>query len=154
MADNFRYKYGDTSPVLSKPVVKATEIAIGDLVTSTPGPASGVAWNASLAGTQEDFHDVFLGVASQRSRDVDEKAVRVSTRGVFEFDCDSDTYNIGQLVGAAKATGNALESQKVAKVATAALAVGRVVQQYDAATTKVKVEIVSTVGHGGPQAPE
>jgi hypothetical protein len=152
MSDNFRYQYGDASPVKSAAVVTDTVIEIGDLVTETPAPAADVTWDTNIATTQEAFHDVFLGVSGQRSRDGDTDSVRVDTRGVFRFPCASATFDIGDFVGPAKASGNALESQKVVGVATANLAIGRVVAQYDSATTEVLVEIVSTIVHGGPQA--
>lgn len=153
MADNFRYRYGDAKPVVSPPVVSATVVEIGDLVTNTPAPASAVAWASSIAGTQEAFHDVFLGVAAQRSRNGDTDSVRVNTTGVHEFDCQSATFALGALVGPAKQAGNAIESQKVVAVATPNLAVGRIAKAYPTATTKVLVEIDSTLMNGGPQAP-
>ena len=152
MPDNFRYRYGDVHPVMSLPVASATPIEIGDLVTNVPAAAAATAWT-TLVGAQEAFHDAFLGVSGQRSRVGDTDAVRVDTRGVFEFDCAAATFVLGDLVGPAKQTGNAIESQKVIAVATPNLAIGRVVQTYPAATTKVKVEITSTIVHGGPQAP-
>ncbi|HMO86317.1 MAG TPA: hypothetical protein PKC18_15500, partial [Lacipirellulaceae bacterium] len=58
-----------------------------------------------------------------------------------------------QLVGAAEnGGGTALLNQTVAAVAAPNLAVGRVARQELAATTRVLVEIVSTVLRGGPQA--
>lgn len=149
--DNFRYKYGDTDPVVSPAVGSAAVVEIGDLVTGTPVAAGSVAWNTNLATTQEAFHDVFLGVACQRSRAGDVDPVRVATRGVFEFDCAAAQFALGALVGPAKQTGDLLEPQKVVAVATPNLAIGRVVKAYPANTTKVLVEITSTVVHGGPQ---
>lgn len=152
MADNMNWRHGDAQPVVSKAVASATVIEIGDLVNATPAPASDTAWNLNLATTQEDFHDVFLGVAAQRSRDGDTDPVRVNTKAVHEFDCDAATFNLGDLVGVAQGTGNVLEKQKVVAVATENLAIGRVAKQYDSNTTKVLVEITSTKLHGGPQA--
>lgn len=145
-----RYRYGDTKPVMSPAVASSTVIEIGDLVNATPAAASATTWNTNLATTQEDFHDVFLGVACQRSRNGDTDQIRVATNGVFEFDCDSANFALGALVGPAKQSGNALERSKVVAVASANLAIGRVARA-GTGLTKVLVEIVSTVAHGGPQ---
>jgi hypothetical protein len=138
--DTFRYRYGEAEPVVSKPVASGTVIEVGDLVSNVPGPAS-------AAAGQEAFHDVFLGVSEQRSRVGDTSPVRVNTRGVHEFDCVSATFDLGTPVGIVVG-----QSQQVVAVATENLAIGRVARQYSAATTKVLVEITSTVMHGGPQA--
>lgn len=147
-----RYRHGDSNPVVSPAVAAATEIKIGDMVTGTPAAAASVAWSTNLTGTQEAFHDEFLGVAAQASRVGDVSPIRVNTSAVHEFDCDSATFTQGQLVGPAKQTGNALENQKVVAVATENLAIGRVYKPYATATTKVMVEITSTKMRGGPQA--
>jgi len=155
------YKYGDVHPVTS-PVDSAVAVEIADLVYldtddvksagyDADADGTGELWNTNIATTQEAFHDVFLGVSSQRSRVGDTKDVRVSTRGVFEFSCDAATFEIGDLVGPAKTSGNNLENQKVVAVATPNLAIGRVAKRYGSNTTTVYVEIVSTIQHGGPQ---
>jgi hypothetical protein len=155
MADNMRWRYGDTRPVVSKAVASATVIEIGDLVetdgSGNVSPAAAHTWNTDLATTQGEFQDTFLGVAMQRSRDGDTAPVRVATEGVFEFDCASASFELGALVGPAKQSGNALENQKIVSVANEGLAVGRVARR-SANETKVYVEIVSTRLRGGPQA--
>jgi hypothetical protein len=157
MADQMRWRYGDTNPVITKPIASATVIEIGDLVEMAPNgdvaPASAHAWNTNLATTQDEFQDTFLGVATQRSRVGDVDPIRVATSGVFEFDCASATFELGTLVGPAKQTGNALESQKVVALSTGNenKAIGRVAKRYGASTTRVLVEIFSTIMRGGPQ---
>lgn len=154
MADNMRWRYGDTQPVVSKPVASATVIEIGDLVeTDSSGnvtPASAHTWNTDLATTQGEFQDSFLGVAMQKSRNGDTSPIRVATAGVFEFECASASFELGALIGPAKQTGNALENQKVAAVGGEGLAIGRVARR-SASETKVLVEVVSTRLRGGPQ---
>lgn len=148
-----RHHYGETNPVVAA-VDSATVIAIGDLVyqdTDDAKPAASTTWDTNIATTQEAFHDVFLGVACQKSRSGDTDPIRVATRGVFEFDCAAATFELGALVGPAKQSGNAIENGKVVSVATANLAIGRVAKRYASNTTKVLVEIVSTIAHGGPQ---
>jgi len=163
MTDTMRWRYGDTNPIVI-PVDSSTVIEIGDLVyldsddaksagQDTNSDGTGDLWNTDLATTQEAFHDIFAGVAMQRSRDGDTDSIRVATSGVFEMLAASDTYELGQLVGADKATGNNLLSQQVEDVATVNLAVGRVARREPSTGASVLVNILNTVIHGGPQAP-
>ncbi len=155
MANTMRWRYGDTCPVMM-PVDSTTVIEIGDLVyldTDDAKPASAQADQASETANQELLHDNFAGVAMQASASGDTQPVRVATAGVFEFDCASATFEVGDLVGADEnAAGDALEDQTVASVATANLAVGRCAKRAATAGTRVLVDVVSTVLRGGPQA--
>ncbi len=160
MADTMRWRYGDTHPVVMA-VDAATVVEIGDLVhlnTDDALPASSIddiggAGPADLATAQEILHDAYLGVAMQRSRDGDTTPIRIATRGVFEIDTASATFEVGDLVGADdNSGGTALENQTVIAVATENLAVGRVARSVAVADTRVFVEIVGTITHGGPQA--
>ena len=155
MADSFRWRYGETNPVVL-PVDAATVIEIGDLVyldTDDAKPASAQADQSTKAGNQEAFHDKFVGVAMQRSRAGDTQPIRVATTGVFEFICTSGTFEVGQLFGAEEqSNGTQLENQTVDDVGTANLAIGRCARRVNPAATRVLVEIVGTVSHGGPQA--
>lgn len=158
MADQMRWRYGDTNPVITKAIASATVIEVGDLVemsaTGDVTSASAHAWNTDLATTQDEFQNTFLGVAMQRSRVGDTEPLRVATSGVFEFDCAAATFELGVLAAPAKQSGNALENQKTAALAAGneGKALGRVAKRYGAATTRVLVEIFSTVMRGGPQA--
>jgi len=155
MADVMRWRYGETSPVVM-PVDAGTVIEIGDLVylaTDDARPAAAQADQASEAANQELFHDNFAGVAMQRSPAGDATPIRVATTGVFEFDCLSATFEVGALLGVDEdAGGTFLTNQTVAAVATPNLAVGRCAKRLNPAGTRVLVEVVSTVSHGGPQA--
>lgn len=159
MADRYQpWQYGDAKPVETKAIVSATVIEKGDLVAADAGApyaAADQAWDTNLATTQEAFHDKFLGVSLDRSRSGDTDPIRCGTGGVYEFDCAAATFEIGDLVGPAKQTGNALESKKVVAVATANLAIGKIAKRYGSNTTKVLVEIGSVLGSpmGGVQAP-
>jgi len=85
MSNTMRWRYGETNPVVL-PVLSATVIEIGDLVyldTGTTKPAGALTYGASLAATQEAFHDKFAGVAMQQSRAGDTQDIRVATTGVF-----------------------------------------------------------------------
>lgn len=152
MSDKMRWRYGDTNPVVAA-VDANTVIEIGDLVlldTDDAKPASAFAWTTNLATTQDAFDDKFLGVAMQRSRAGETAPIRVATTGVFEFDCASATFELGDLVGvSANAGGTALLNQQVVKVASAQYAVGRVAKRQAAAAGSVLVDVRSTVMTGG-----
>lgn len=147
MADTFRYKYGDTNPV-NVTFDTAYAIEIGDLMFLDSGdsynakPASAFTWDTDLATTQAAFHPLFIGVAMQRydgsntdAYGIKDGKIRIATTGVFEFTCASASFAVGALVGPAKQSGNALEDQKVASVATESLAVGRAVEETSSETT-------------------
>ena len=160
MSDNMRWRYGETSPMMCL-VDTAQAIEIGDLIwlnTDDARPASALSYAGGLATSQERLIDDFLGVAMQRSRNGDTAAIRVATAGVFEFVTASDTYELGDLVGAAANAGaDALEDQKVASIedghksVLVSRAVGRCAKTVATAATSVLVDIKSTVMTGGYQ---
>jgi hypothetical protein len=154
MANAMRWRYGDTCPVLAS-VGAGTVIEIGDIVYLTGGAALPVASLVDLGtktANQEAIHDNFLGVAMQASPDGASDPIRVATSGVFEFLCPSASYELGDLVGVDEnGSGDQLLNQTVAKVATPNLAVGRCVKKSGASSTRVMVDIESTVIKGGPQ---
>jgi predicted RecA/RadA family phage recombinase len=152
MSDKMRWRYGETNPVVAA-VDAATEIECGDLVWldgDDVKPASAQADQGSETANQQLAADKFLGVAMQRSRAGEVAPIRVATTGVFEFDCPSGTFELGDLVGIDEnAAGNALLDQLVAKVAGSQYAIGRVTRRAAAAATTVLVDVRSTVMTGG-----
>jgi hypothetical protein len=152
MSDRMRWRYGDTNPVVAA-VDSDTVIEIGDLVmqdTDDAKPAAAMTDHGTEAANQAAFAGMFLGVAMQRSRSGETAPIRVATTGVFEFDCSSGTFELGDMIGTHKgAVGNTLLNQSVAKVAASANAVGRVAKRQAAAGTNVLVDILSTVMTGG-----
>ena len=152
MSDKMRWRYGDTSPVVAA-VDSATVIEIGDLVyldTDDAKPASAQANQGSKALNQERFVDKFLGVAMQRSRAGDSTPIRAATTGVFEFDCPSGTFELGDLIGPDANAGNTgLVNQQVCKVTASKLAIGRVAKRLAQAGTSVLVDVRSSVMTGG-----
>jgi len=147
-----RWRYGDTNPVIAA-VDAATVIEIGDLVyqeTDDVRPASSQADQNTKEANQELFAGKFLGVAMQRSRSGETAPIRVATTGVFEFDCPSGTFELGDLIGADENTaGTALLNQQVTKVAQSKYAVSRVAKRQATASTSVLVDVRSTVMTGG-----
>lgn len=155
MANTMRWRYGETNPVV-QPVSSSVVIEIGDLLYlngNNVQPASDQADQATLAANQELFHDNFIGIAMQCSPSGASDPIRVATSGVFDFDCSSATFEVGDLIGSVEeATGTELQRQVVVGVATPNLAVGRCVKRVSPAAGKVLVDVVSTVVRGGPQA--
>jgi hypothetical protein len=162
MREKMRWRYGDKNPVDSA-VDSATVIEIGDLVwqdVDDVKPASMIPkWEKGPEGRQKRFADVFLGVAMQRSRSGDTDPVRVATTGVFEFDCPSGTFELGDMMGV---FGGPLKGddglpvphlwdQQVTPVSANKYAIGRVAKRVATAATAVLIDIRSTVMTGGIQ---
>ena len=152
MSDKMRWRYGDTNPVVAA-VDSSTVIEIGDLLmqdTDDAKPASMLANQGNKAANQAAFTNVFLGVAMQRSRNGETAPIRVATTGVFEFDCPSGTFELGDLIGADENTaGTALLNQQVTKATQSKYAVSRVAKRQAAASTSLLVDVRSTVMTGG-----
>lgn len=155
--DQMLYRYGDTQPVFIAPA-SASVINIGDNCfidpdTHEPKSAGDMLDQGSLTLNQDAFQMYYLGVAEQASPAGETAEIRFATGGVFEFDCASATFNLGDLVGLCETSaGTALEPKKVVAVALPSLAIGRVVKKYATATTKVLVRVVSTIMNSGIQA--
>lgn len=139
----------------------STAFAQGDLVafagpTNDLTKASQETWSSSLAGTQTNFHDKFLGVCltTRLAGQADAAEGLVAVSGIFECSIDSigQQVEVGEFIGPAKASGNALENQEVDTCATAALAIGRCAETAPAGSTTVLVNIQSTLFGGGAQA--
>ena len=152
MSDKMRWRYGDTNPVVAA-VDANTEIEIGDLLlqdVDDAKPASAQADQGSETANQQAFARSFLGVAMQRSRLGETAPIRVATTGVFEFDCPAGTFELGDLIGVDEnAAGTALLNQQVARVTESSYAVGRVAKREAAASSRLLIDIRSTVMTGG-----
>ncbi len=152
MSDKMRWRYGDTNPVVAA-VNNSTEIEIGDLLYQAVDDARPASAQPNYDGDQknrEQFASWFLGVAMQRSRAGDTSAIRVATTGVFEFDCPSSTFELGDPVGAdGDGTGDGLLDQQVTSVGASFRAVGRVAKRVATAATSVLVDVRSTIMTGG-----
>lgn len=146
-----RWLRDDTNPV-DATIATAKEVAVGDIVGMSAGTlvkASDTTWNTDTATTQADFRALFLGISGQaKDADVaraygnsDDNEVRVATSGVYEMDCASATFEVGDFVGPAKDTGDALLDDKVV-AAVEAGAIGRVVER-GTSITRVKFRVLS-----------
>lgn len=156
MADKFRVRHSARHqffPVASATVIEVGDNVVYDATNDEVIPASDLADAGSLAGNQEAAHDIYLGVAEQRSLAGETKDIRVCIEGVVEFDCDSASFAPNDLVGLSEnAAGDALENQKVEVVASTNLSIGRP-YEVAASVTKVFVKIKSSY-EGGVQTAE
>lgn len=118
-------------------------------VGQTP-PATTVT-SAALDVTQYNFVSKFVGpvMQSKSSSTVarvfgnsEDNRIIAATSGIWEYDCASATFAVGDYVGPAKDTGNALLDNKVVAVDGAAKAIGRVVEA-GTSITRVKVKVFS-----------
>ncbi|KKN38365.1 hypothetical protein LCGC14_0754400 [marine sediment metagenome] len=76
----------------------------------------------------------------------------MATTGVFEFDCASSTFELGDLLGPDdNSAQDALVNQQAITVTNAARAVGRCAKRAESAVLVVLVDIKSTIMYGGPQ---
>ena len=153
MSDQLRWRYGDANPVVAA-VDSETVIEIGDLLwqdVDDAKPASGMPLEdlEDEDGDQYSFAQRFLGVAMQRSRPRDNTPIRVATTGVFEFDCPSGTFELGDLVGLGGDKCGGVYDQEVAKATSPADAIARVARREPHLGTTVLVAIRSTVMTGG-----
>lgn len=156
MANTMRWRYGDTNPV-TLPVATATDVEIGDLIYMDTGvgeavPAGSVPDQGSSVLNLQGFQDGFVGVAMQASPAGDATTIRIATSGVFEMDCDSATWQLGEEISSAvNGAGDQLFDQKVDSAPSLSTAIGRCAKQATTASTRVLVDIVSSVMRGGPQ---
>lgn len=156
-----RYISGDTRP-RQITIATALAAAIGDvmsLISNTAARGEDITWDTDLATTQTAQAAGFVGVSKQqKSADVarvfgnsEDNVLMVATGGIWEFDCASATFEFGALVGLAKQSGNALESQKVVAVGSEALAIGRVAKR-GTSITRVQVELLSSLAPAALQS--
>lgn len=162
MSDKMRWRYGDTNPVVAA-VDSAQVIEIGDLLYQDIDDAKPAGYvgmsNAKPEAAQAGFARLFLGISMQRSRSGDTASIRVATTGVFEFDCPSTAFELGDLIGVFSGPlrgDNGLPvlrlwNQQVVKVIDHKSAIGRVARREGSPTTSVLVDIQSTIMTGGIQ---
>ncbi|AMV28801.1 hypothetical protein VT84_30690 [Gemmata sp. SH-PL17] len=157
-----QYIEGETRP-RKVAIATAKLVDKGDLVGMNAGTlvrAEDETWTTDLATTQSNFRARFAGVAAQSKLSTtnprvfgnsQDNVIMVNTSGVFEFDCASATFEVGDFVGPAKDTGNALLSDRVVAVGAEANAIGRVAER-GTAITRVKVETLSVLAPAARQS--
>ena len=150
MSNKMRWRYGDTNPVVVS-VDASTIIEIGDLLWLDANYAKPDALNTNglgLSDRQTDFASKFLGVAMQQSRDGDVSDIRVATTGIFELDCDADTFELGDLI-VCGGIGTDLLSQKTTATSDLNQSIARAAKQQTSNTTSILAAVESTIMTGG-----
>ena len=127
----------------------SVEAEVGDLLwydssTHALKPASSFSDAGTAAATQQAFVALFAGVSNSRQRSTDATArnARCIVDSIYSFPCASATFAVGDYVTPTY-TGGVLSDQSLTKTTNPALAIGRVVHEYQSATTTVKVRITS-----------
>lgn len=145
------YSFNTTNPVVA-PVATDKAISVGDLVALSSGSAISALdfpWDTNLATTQTAFASAFLGISGQAKKanvalvygNSVANQVRVDCSGVFQGDYTGTALLVGDFVGPTSVS-SVLQPQSLVKVASAALAVGRVVEAL-AGTGIVKFQLLS-----------
>lgn len=149
MSDRQRHTRGLRNDV-DAAVDSGTVIEIGDLLwqdIDDAKPASDLLVTGGESRA-ERFAAKFLGVTMQRSRNGDTAPIRLATTGVFEFDCVSDTFELGDFITPVN-TVVGLCNQTVRQTERIAEAIGRVAKREASPATSVLIEVRSTVMTGG-----
>lgn len=133
------------------PFPASTAVAIGNACWWDD--SAKVAKNASartdlgaISRNQADFRALFLGIAldqrlsTETSTGNDSRRV-LAVEGVFDCDCASATFEVGDLVGIDRSATPLNYDSQVIAVTSAALAIGRVIQRVASAATKVRCYI-------------
>ncbi len=148
MTDTYRLRHDDVTRFAAA-VDTDTVIEIGDLVyfdSNELKPAIMLGDQASEQANQALLAASFAGVAMQASPAGMTDPVRVAADGVFQFNCPSGTWEIGDLVGASENSGgDGLLAQQVEPVSRPENAIGYVAQREAGAVTTVKVRLLSRV---------
>lgn len=149
---------GRSSPEITQTVEVpiATAKALTDFVavgiaSNTLKLPSDQAWVTDEATTRTNFVTDFVGVNQQlkaanvaripgNSKD---NICVVNNIGVYDVVVESATFQIGDLIGPSKDTGNALKDTSFKKVTAIAEACFQVVETYTSAVTLVRARILS-----------
>lgn len=152
MANSPNHRYGPVKFV--RPSVDSSIVVYqGDLVwlnTDDARAAGSFAWDTSEAVTQRTFADVFMGVSHsyKASGSADFINVDVGAQSVYEFTCDSATYEVGNTFGVSTNGSDTVYSQKLKKTSTKAQCVGFAVNRATSASTSVLASFASAYNPG------
>lgn len=151
MPNNLGFRSGQV--VLQKFRVESSSVVEpGDLIfldETHIRPANEMWWNTDLATTQQDFANVFVGIAHEASADGDDAPVSidVSSSSVYEFDVANGTYDNGNPLGPDGA-GSQLLNQQLTYADPATQAIARAAEFVDQMTTRLRVTFASAYSTG------
>ncbi len=146
MPQNLGFRSGQL--ILQKFRVESTTvIAPGDMVyldETHIRPASELPWQTDLATTQQNFANVFVGIAHEGSANGEDSpiSIDVSSTSVYEFDVASSTYDNGNPLGPDGASSKLL-NQQLAYADSTSQAVARAVEFVDQMTSRLRVTFAS-----------
>lgn len=126
-------------------------VALYDLMyhdTNDVKPASSQADAGTEALNRSTFAPNFAGLAgvAKLVTDAADTQFPVITDAIVDMDCDSSTFEVGDLVTTDESAGGvALENQKVSKTTDERIAIGYCVKREASATTRVRVRLISRV---------
>lgn len=162
MANKYRYRKGQQKlaayGVASATVIERSDMLFIDTTSNEVKPASAIGFTTNIATTQAEFADNFVGIALEDSAsgETDDITVDIGAESVYEFDCTSATYNVGDLLGPSDNddAGNALDDQSL-EAAVAASSVARCFEKEEAAVTSVMAQFASlhnpSANHAGAE---
>ena len=159
-----RYRGGDCRPQVFKThtsyPIQEGDLLFMDPTDGTVRPASALENQGDKATNQDYFQQYFAGVALWRSglqageftfnRTTDVGYVLVATAGDFEFDCPTQQFKPGDLVGVF-ADANGCQNQQVDAAASASSAIGTAVpgvQSLQNPASRIVVRIKKAVVSG------
>lgn len=150
MANIFPLKKPDGEKIAQVLAPASTAFSIGDLIYMASGTyqaarASSQADKLDEPANQAEFALRFIGISNGARLSTDTVAGQLAVQqdGIVEYPCQSSTFEIGDLVGAAEAaSGTALEDQLVKKVTNPRLAIGVVTKREASAVTKVQFRLL------------
>ncbi len=108
-------------------------------------PASSAADTSTELGNQQAFGPRFVGLAGEAKLAVDPVGdIKILTDVQAEFDCVSETHEVGDLVTVDEAaSGTALENQKLVVTTDRTAAIGYVIKRDATAASRVQVRLIS-----------
>jgi p-aminobenzoyl-glutamate transporter AbgT len=138
-ADQFTYAYDGS-----------IEVPMGSLMfhdTNDAKPALSAADAGTYAQNKAAFAPLFAGVAVEaKAATSPAGTIQVAADGVYEFDCTSDTFEVGDFVAPADVgPGVGLNNTVLTKTSTANERIGYVVKREASAVTRVRVRLISRV---------
>lgn len=134
-------------PVPGSVAIARYDLTYWDAATKRVRPLTSLPTLASEALDQVNAAGKFLGFAvdARLATEVDDGFNRVfGIEGVCDYDCQSQIFSFGDLVGPTWAGGAALVNQQVTRVTNIASAVGIVIASYQGvATSRVRFRLIS-----------
>jgi hypothetical protein len=141
--------YGKVTNAGAVGTITAGMLVYWDSGAGSIRPITDIAAGGSLTATRQSLANIFLGVAlsghANLAATVTNFPVDISSDSLYEFDCTSETHELGELL---TPTGNAgtfviTSATTLVKTVTATEAIARVARRDTSAAVKVMVQLQS-----------